>query len=368
MTAAVFRGVSMEGGCYPALGSEEMAVALTKTIVEHGGSVLIRADVTEIVVEDGKATGVNVRTTPSTPAEQHRTDLLASSPVTFIPCRRVVSSAGYSNTFNRLVSEDVTNKLQIPRTIPGVEQSAGFVMANIGIAASPAMLDIDCTNSWHIPVDADFDGFPALEKYFEDPLAVTGGTAQGIPAFITFPGIKDKEWSAKNPNKTSCQILMMAEHKWFEKFAVSASADSTSSEAQYEALKEQWRQRALQLLTTYFPKIKNHEVELADISTTLSIAHWLRADQGGAVGIDVTPKRFTDPVVRRQLDITTPIQGLYMTGQDTVLCGVTLCQLAGVITAFRMDGFWAGASIIGQSVWRDLSIGFQKSLGLRKKA
>lgn len=48
---------------------------------------------------------------------------------------------------------------------------------------------------------------------------------------------------------------------------------------------------------------------------------------GAAVGIDVTPERFTDPTVLRQLDVVTPINNLYMTGQDTVLCGVTLCQV-----------------------------------------
>jgi hypothetical protein len=30
-------------------------------------------------------------------------------------------------------------------------------------------------------------------------------------------------------------------------------------------------------------------------------------------------------------------------------------QLAGVITAFRMEGFCAAVSIVGQSVWKDLS-------------
>jgi hypothetical protein len=45
------------------------------------------------------------------------------------------------------------------------------------------------------------------------------------------------------------------------------------------------------------------------------------------VGIDVTPKRFTDQTVLRQLDVATPIPNLFMTGQDTVLCGVTLCQV-----------------------------------------
>jgi hypothetical protein len=33
-------------------------------------------------------------------------------------------------------------------------------------------------------------------------------------------------------------------------------------------------------------------------------------------------------------------------------------QLAGVITAFRMEGFFAGASIVGQSIWRDIASSF----------
>jgi hypothetical protein len=68
------------------------------------------------------------------------------------------------------------------------------------------------------------------------------------------------------------------------------------------------------------------------------------------VGADVTPTRFVDPEVRDLLDPVTKIKGLYLTGQDTVLCGVTLCQLAGVITALRMEGFLAGVKILGQSI------------------
>lgn len=37
MTAAVFRGVAMEGGCYPSEGSEAMAIELAKVINQHGG-------------------------------------------------------------------------------------------------------------------------------------------------------------------------------------------------------------------------------------------------------------------------------------------------------------------------------------------
>jgi hypothetical protein len=65
------------------------------------------------------------------------------------------------------------------------------------------------------------------------------------------------------------------------------------------------------------------------------------------VGIDVTPDRFVDAAVRRRLDVVVPeIEGLYLTGQDTLLCGVTLAQLAGVIAAFRMEGFVSSLKIL----------------------
>lgn len=68
-------------------------------------------------------------------------------------------------------------------------------------------------------------------------------------------------------------------------------------------------------------------MEVVDVSTPRSIERWLTADEGCAVGIDVTPKRFVDPVVRRRLDCVTDIPGLYLTGQDTVVVGVTLSQV-----------------------------------------
>lgn len=73
---------------------------------------------------------------------------------------------------------------------------------------------------------------------------------------------------------------------------------------------------------------------------------------GAAVGLDVTPERFVDPYIRSELDCVTKIPGLFLTGQDTVLCGVTLCQLAGVITAFRMEGLFATMKIVGSSIWK----------------
>jgi all-trans-retinol 13,14-reductase len=327
LTASVFRGISMEGGCYPVEGSESLAKELVSVIKNNGGSVFIRAPVKEILVENGIAVGVK----------------MLDAANTTIRCKEaVVSSAGYVNTFKNLLPAKVTEKYDIPKEL-NVSQSAGFVMCNIGINASAESIGVTNTNTWHIPVTSDGDCFSPLETYFESPIS----NDTRMPAFITFPSTKDKKWSEKNPNKVSCQMLLMANYSWFEQYFVSRN-DMTRKEG-YNELKEIWKEKCLSIFLKYFPKAKG-KIELVDISTPLTIENYLYAENGAAVGIDVTPQRFTDPCVRQRLDIVTDIPRLFLTGQDTVLCGVTLAQLSGVITAIRMTGVCSGLYILLQSL------------------
>jgi hypothetical protein len=76
----------------------------------------------------------------------------------------------------------------------------------------------------------------------------------------------------------------------------------------------------------------------------------LKACQGAAVGLDVTPTRFCDPKIQAALDPITTIPGLALTGQDTTICGVTLCQVSGLITAIRLEGYYAALKMVMQSI------------------
>jgi len=137
-----------------------------------------------------------------------------------------------------------------------------LLLSRTGISGSPAELGVDNTNTWHVPVDSHDDAFPSLDDYFRNPLGVKGGF-KGIPAFITFPGVKDKEWSKAHPGKTSCQMLMMAEHKWFAEAAARSPAGKKTAtgaperSAEYEALKAEWKGRALEILFLYYPKVSD---------------------------------------------------------------------------------------------------------------
>ena len=216
-------------------------------------------------------------------------------------------------------------------------------MCNIGISARPQDIGATNTNTWHIPVDDEGDAFGPLRAYFDNPL----GTNDQLPAFITFPSIKDQKFNDKFPEKVSCQMLLMAEYDWFEKY----KGDTTMNRKQgYEEFKEQWKKRCLSIFLRYFPKAEGR-IEVCDISTPLSIEHYLGAHRGAAVGLDVIPERFISPQARQRLDVVTSIKGLYLTGQDTGIIGVTLAQLSGVTTAFRISGFISSTWILLQSIF-----------------
>ena len=100
------------------------------------------------------------------------------------------------------------------------------------------------------------------------------------------------------------------------------------------------------MLRQLFPKIAQLEATgvvtvAADVSTPSSITHYLAKCNGGATGLNSAPARYTDDEIAEALDMKSPIEGLWLTGQDTLLCGQPLVQIAGIITALRVCGLFA---------------------------
>ena len=126
-----------------------MAKDLVTTILENNGQVFIDAKVKQIIFDDKRnhiITGV----------------LLENGVV--IPCKRVVSSAGYQNTFSKLVPSSIAQKYNLSPQIKDLNQSSGFVMCNIGIRGKHEQFDINNMNKWHIPVAQNWDAFEGLYR------------------------------------------------------------------------------------------------------------------------------------------------------------------------------------------------------------
>jgi all-trans-retinol 13,14-reductase len=347
MIAAVGLGFPREGGAYPQGGPQSMSMTLVERIeASKGSSVFCRASVQEVLVDqDGKAIGVKVA---------GGTNILANQ------C--IVSACGWRNT-SRLLSNAKTafpklEELQVP-------QGEGFCMANIGLKGDD--LQLECCNLWPQPAGAHQSIFEGVRNYLEHPLDVP---VTEIPLMITFPSMKDRSYPNGNQYQTA-QMLALAKTEWFGDIQDTTSAwKQPKRSSEYQGLKERWTERLKQAFVAYYPHLKD-KIELFDVSTPLSIEHYLPSKSGSAIGLDVCADkncRFTSLVQMKLLDMKTPVQNLWMTGQDTLLCGVPLAQAAGLITALRIAGPFGAARFLFQAIWILLASMGEETRGNKSKA
>jgi len=342
MIAAVALGFPHEGGAYPAKGTGEMAAILVQRLEEAGGACFVRAPVAKIIMDErtGRAKGVKM-TTEVGGAE-------------FIAKHCVVSACGWRNTA----------RLCEGSTFPDVEsltldQGCGYVMANVGIKGSASELGLECANLELLPVGKGVSVFDGIRAYLDDPLGVA---PMEIPAMITFPSVKDRAYSHKSGDqgRETAQLLCLAKLEWFGSIAEPKEGTTSTPawshptrSAEYKKIKSQWEDRLKTVLITCYPQLKDR-IELFDVSTPLTIEHYLPTLSGSAIGLDTAAGkgcRFTDLSVMKLLDMRTVIPGLWMTGQDTLMCGVPLAQAAGLITALRIVGPPRALLFVLRSVW-----------------
>ena len=100
----------------------------------------------------------------------------------------------------------------------------------------------------------------------------------------------------------------------------------------YEALKAALSERLLAPMYRLFPQLKG-AVVFHELGSPLSSQFYLNAAHGESYGLAHTPARFRQRWLRPQ----SPIQGLYLTGQDTLSCGVMGAATAGFLTAIAVD-------------------------------
>jgi len=256
----------------------------------------------------------------------------------------VVSSAGFLNTFTRLVPRQASIDAGVPLSLD-LHNSEGFVMLNFGLRGTKEQLKLKGDNLWIHPVDpVTGDIFGPLLKFYEaaDPLQEDMPTP---PLMVTFPTLKNRSWP--HEDRHSCQVLCMANWSWFAKYE-SDPVGKRSDE--YMHYKQRWTDRIMTTMYRHFPQFEG-AIDHVDTSSPLSIAYYLNAPGGSATGLEQSPRRYTDPAILAALDIRTPIRGLYMTGQDTAMCGVAMAQISGVLTALVAGGPLDAARFIAKTAF-----------------
>ncbi len=287
----------MYGGCYPIGGSAEFADTIIPPIEELGGQVLVRAEVDEVIVENGRAKGVKMK--------DGRT---FNAPI-------VISNAGFSNTMDKLLPKSAQRTDHSLDKL-GLEPSGGHICLYLGFKKTPEELELPKTNLWIYP---GYDHDKQVEAYSKD------ANAAFPVVYISFPAAKDPDFQNRFPGKSTIEIITMMPWEWVEKWE---KGKWMKRGEDYDAWKENLSQRLLKELYKHVP-LTEGQVDHYELSTPLSTKHFANYPKGELYGLSHTPKRFE----QRKLGVRTDIKGFFMTGQDSVSCGVAGGMFGGVLTA-----------------------------------
>ena len=291
------------GGFYPTGGSWQIAEHIIPKIQKTGGEVFTYANVKKIVVEDGVVTGVEM-------ADGHR-----------IECGCVISSAGISNTFDGLLPKETIKNAGYEKDLPRVRPSMAHLGVYIGLRHTAEELELPKTNFWIYPGN-DYDA--AVDEF------VKNKDAPFPVVYISFPSAKDPDYLNRHPGTATIEIVAPAPYAWFEQWQGSTWGKRGDD---YEAFKKELGDRLMRHLYDKLPQLEG-KVDYFEVSTPQSTNWFSGYKRGELYGLEHTSERLQQD----WLGPRTRIPGLWLTGQDTLTCGVTGAMMAGMLTTMAIVG------------------------------
>ncbi|MCK8462425.1 NAD(P)/FAD-dependent oxidoreductase [Aliiroseovarius sp. S1339] len=296
---ALICGSFLESGAwYPVGGGRAFAEHLIPTITQAGGEARAGVKVDMLLVENDKVVGVR-----TSDGEDIHADV-------------VISNIGARETINTLLPagsgpEDWIGEIQaLPASIAHFSLFLGFEgdVEEAGATRS---------NHWFYPtreVDAVWSAAPK-------------GNPPGF--FVSFASLKDPSHDPGPKQKYAGEMVV-----WTDWSTVAQWADLPSGERgpEYKAFKQQIEDKMFALFEDSFPDLAKLVV-LRELSTPLATAAITGHHEGRFYGLDGTPER----VLSDALNAKTPIEGLYLSGQDVVSQGIQGALWGGILCAASVD-------------------------------
>uniref|UniRef100_A0A8C2JP11 Si:ch1073-13h15.3 n=1 Tax=Cyprinus carpio TaxID=7962 RepID=A0A8C2JP11_CYPCA len=297
------------GAYYPKGGASEIPFHITKVIQKYGGSVLVRAPVSRILVDKkGAAYGVTVKK-----GDEH---VEIRAPV-------IISNCGIFNTFQKLLPPEIQVKPEIQSRLDMMRPGKASFLLFSGFDATQEELDIVPNSIWLFKsndMDAMMDEFFGMSKD-EAP--------ENIPMMlITFPSAKDSTSQIRHPGKSCMTILTMVNYEWFEEWKDSRVRKRG---VDYYSYKMRFGNYLFEWACKHFPKLRDKLV-YQEAATPLTNMHYLSCNRGAIYSADHNLDRFyAEAMARNRCD--TPVKNLYLSGQDIFSCGIAGALHGGLLCA-----------------------------------
>ncbi len=292
-------GHYLDGAGYPVGGATAIAEGLVPVIESAGGSARACTTVSAILVEGGKAVGV-----------QTRSDEIFTAP-------KIVSAIGAGETVRRLLPPAIREQ-EWAREIASFKPSVCHFQVYLGFEGDIAKHGATRSNHWF------------YESW--DTSSAVWTAADGSPIqmmFVSFPSLKDPEHDPGPSVKHTGEMMVLADWSCVAGFAGGGAKERPE---EWAAFKRDIEDRIMAYFTSKFPAlaplIVHHE-----LGTPLATAAFTGHEKGGFYGIETTPRR----MLSEALNARTPLPGLFLTGQDVMVPGIAGTLWGGMLGAAAVD-------------------------------
>ncbi len=295
--ATVLNSYLEAGAYYPVGGAGSIADHLLPTI-KSNGEARASVQVKSLIMEDGVASGV----------ETDRGEKLFA--------KRIVSNIGARETVDRLLPDghghdDWVNEI---RSIgPNICHYSLF----LGFEGDVEAAGMTKSNHWLYPtgeVDAIWDNAP---------------DSPPPSMFVSFASLKDPAHDPGPQRRYAGEMTVWSDWSTVERWADDAPGERGDD---YQKFKTKAEEVLMSQFAKYFPQLADLIV-FHELATPLATASITGHRMGSFYGLDVTPQRITTDALRMK----TPIDRLYLTGQDVLTPGVPGAFWGGFLCAGNID-------------------------------
>ncbi len=299
------------GAYYPRGGAKRIPAAYIKALRRHGGAIRLRAEVTRIVVEGGRAVGVE----------------LAGGEI--IRAGHVVCNADPAVTYGKLLPPEHCRRevAKVDRTA----YSVGMMSVFCGVAMDLRALGMDSGNSW-LYRSADVDGI-----YRRAERQLPQGDIESL--FLSVTSLKDPGPGHSPAGTHTVEMFTLVPWQPFRAWENSAIGERDPA---YVRLKDDLADRMLAAAEQLIPGMRRH-VTFQSVATPLTNWFYCRSFQGAMYGTAKTPWQM-GPFSFAQ---KSPVAGLTMCGASTIAPGVAGASMSGLLAAQRVLGARTTDELLG---------------------
>ena len=295
---AMIIGHYLDGAFYPVGGAGVIAEHLLPTIVSAGGDARAGVRVDSFYQKGGRVAGVTT-----------------SSGET-IYAKKVVSTMGARETIEMLNPTDPEHRAWADDVLELQPNLCHFSLY-LGFSGDIEAAGASKSNHWLYPTG-------------EVDVMWTDAPDSPPPSmFVSFASLKDPSHDPGPQLKHSGELLAWTDWSTVARWADSAPEDRGED---YRAFKREVEDAMFAQFRHYFPALAELVV-FRELSTPLATAAITGHKQGAFYGLEVTPRRMLSEALRMK----TPVEGLYLAGQDVLSPGIPGAMWGGLLCAASID-------------------------------